>query len=95
MRRPGRDRQEHRGGERVGRRASSYRADVLDRLWQSMPEGMRIEMLHPDCVSPRFRGAFRLQRNHPAGIDLSLLPQVMAREIRWFLFRIAGFRSPI
>jgi integrase len=69
--------------------AGSYRADVLDQLWQSMPEEMRIEVLHPDCVPPRFRGAFRLQRNHPAGIDLSLLPPVMAREIAWCLFRIA------
>lgn len=67
----------------------SYRPEVLQQLWQSMPEGMRVEVVHPDGVPRRFRGALRMAPKHPAGIDLSVLPLVMAREMAWCLFRIA------
>ena len=70
--------------------AAGSRCDtaVLDRLWSSVPLGMRVPRLSAGAVPEFYRGGFA--EANPAGtvIGVSGLPGPMRREITWCVFRV-------
>ncbi len=63
-------------------------AAVLDRLWASVPPGMRLPRLSASTVPEFYRGGFA--EGNPAGtvIDVSGLPGPMRQEMTWCVFRV-------
>jgi hypothetical protein len=61
---------------------------VLDRLWASVPERMRLPRLSAGTVPALYRGGFA--GGNPSGtvIDVSGLPGSMRREMTWCVFRV-------
>jgi integrase len=70
--------------------AAGSRCDtaVLDRLWSSVPPGMRVPRLSAGTAPEFYRGGFA--EGNPPGtvIDVSGLPGPMRREITWCVFRV-------
>jgi hypothetical protein len=63
-------------------------AAVLERLWASVPPGMRLPRLSAGTVPQFYRGGFA--EGNPAGtvIDVSGLPSPMRQEMTWCVFRV-------
>jgi integrase len=63
-------------------------AAVLERLWASVPPGMRLPRLSASTVPEFYRGGFA--EGNPAGtvIDVSGLPGPMRQEVTWCVFRV-------
>jgi integrase len=68
--------------------AVSYQPAILQGLWDAVPPGMRVIYLSGGTVPPELAGGLAHQRGRAAGIDLSPLPEVIARELAWCMFRV-------
>lgn len=73
------------------------RCDVHDftRLWEQVPESMRLPELSASTVPAPYTGAFCQDGTFRAGVDLSELPEPMRRELLWCVCRIIGLGQKI
>lgn len=67
---------------------SRHDAAVLERLWSSVPPGMRLPRLSADTVPELYRGGFAEGGRDRTVIDVSGLPGPMRREVTWCVFRV-------
>jgi hypothetical protein len=67
---------------------SSRDEAVLDRLWASVPQGMRLPRLSAETVPGIYRGGFAEGGKYCTAIDVSGLPGPMRREVTWCVFRV-------
>ena len=70
------------------RPALVHDAAVLDRLWSSVPAGMRLPRLSAGTVPPLYQGGFAEGGPGGTAIDVSGLPGPMRREVTWCVFRV-------
>jgi integrase len=61
---------------------------ALEGLWAAVPESMRLSCFAESTVPAQYAGAFCHDGTWRAGVDLSVLPQPMCREVAWCVFRI-------
>jgi integrase len=61
---------------------------ALEGLWAAVPQGMRLSCFAESTVPAQYAGAFCHDGTFRAGVDLSVLPQPMRREVAWCVFRI-------
>jgi integrase len=61
---------------------------ALEGLWAAVPDPMRLSCFAESTVPAQYAGAFCRDGTWRAGVDLSLLPQPMQREVAWCVFRI-------
>ncbi len=67
---------------------SRHDAAVLDRLWSSVPAGMRLPRLSAGTVPVLYQGGFAEGGQGGTAIDVSGLPGPMRREVTWCVFRV-------
>ncbi len=67
---------------------SRHDAAVLDRLWSSVPAGMRLPRLSAGTVPVLYQGGFAGGGQGGTAIDVSGLPGPMRREVTWCVFRV-------
>lgn len=67
---------------------SAYDAEILTRLWASVPPEMRLPRLSADAVSGRYRGGFAVGGRQREVVDVGALPGPMRQEVTWCMFRI-------
>jgi integrase len=67
---------------------SAYDAEILSRLWASVPPEMRLTRLSAEVVPSRYRGGFAGDGTSYPLVDLSGLPGPMRQEMTWCTFRI-------
>jgi integrase len=60
----------------------------LEELWQAMPADMRASVFTLDTFPGRYKGAFASSVRRRR-LDLSALPEMMQRELAWYVYRIA------
>lgn len=61
---------------------------VLERLWASVPPGMRLPRLSAGMVPALYQGGFAEGGKARTTIDVSGLPGPMRREVTWCVFRV-------
>jgi hypothetical protein len=67
---------------------SRHDAAVLDRLWSSVPAGMRLPRLSAGTVPVLYQGGFAEGGQRGTAIDVRGLPGPMRREVTWCVFRV-------
>jgi integrase len=67
---------------------SAYDAQILTRLWASVPPEMRLPRLSADAVPGRYRGGFAEGGRQREVVDVGALPGPMRQEVTWCMFRI-------
>jgi len=67
---------------------SAYDAQILTRLWASVPPEMRLPRLSADTVPGRYRGGFAEGGRQREVVDVGALPGPMRQEVTWCMFRI-------
>lgn len=67
---------------------SAYDAQILTRLWASVPPEMRLPRLSADAVPGRYRGGFAEGGRQREVVDAGALPGPMRQEVTWCMFRI-------
>jgi integrase len=67
---------------------SAYDAEILSRLWASVPPEMRLARLSADAVPGRYRGGFAGDGKSYPLVDVGGLPGPMRQEMTWCMFRI-------
>ena len=63
-------------------------AQILSRLWASVPPGFQLPRLSPETVPARYRGGFASGGTAYPVVDVSALPEPMRQEVTWCMFRI-------
>jgi hypothetical protein len=61
-------------------------AQILRRLWASVPPGLRLPRLSPGTVPQQYKGGFA--EHGSTAVDVSALPEPMRQEVTWCMFRI-------
>jgi hypothetical protein len=61
---------------------------AVEGLWARVPQPMRLSYFAESSVPAQYAGAFCHDGTWRAGVDLSILPQPMRREVAWCVFRI-------
>jgi integrase len=61
---------------------------VLEQLWATVPEPMRLLRFAESSVPAEYAGGFCHDGTWRTGVDLADLPQPMRRELAWCVFRI-------
>ena len=80
---------DHRGGaDGLPGAGSGHDEAVLERLWASVPPGMRLPRLSAGTVPALYQGGFAEGRKARTMIDVSGLPGPMRREVTWCVFRV-------
>lgn len=67
---------------------SAYDAEILSRLWASVPSEMRLARLSAEVVPGRYRGGFAGEGKSYPLVDVGGLPGPMRQEVTWCVFRI-------
>ena len=70
---------------------SAYDAQILTRLWASVPPEMRLPRLSADAVPGRYRGGFAEGGRQREVVDVGALPGPMHQVTSW---RIGPGRAP-
>lgn len=65
------------------------------RLWDQVPQGMRVRLLGASTVPAPYADAFCQDRTFHAGVDLTVLPEQMRRELLWCVYRIIGLGEKV
>jgi len=66
----------------------AYDAQILSRLWASVPPEMRLMRLSADTVPRRYRGGLAEGGRQREVVDVGALPGPMRQEVTWCMFRI-------
>jgi integrase len=66
----------------------AYDAQILSRLWASVPPEMRLMRLSADTVPGRYRGGLAEGGRQREVVDVGALPGPMRQEVTWCMFRI-------
>src|SRR5437764_2183470 len=67
---------------------SAYDAEILSRLWASVPPEMRLARLSADAVPGRYRGGCAGDGKSYPLVDVGGLPGPIRQEMTWCMFRI-------